>query len=513
MRRGPTTTLLVLLTLVVTVSAAAAQGATGGATGTVRTPGGAGIDAVVVQLRDASCAPDEQCPSTYETTTDSAGDWSVAGVAIGQYIVAAHDPAHRYVDTRLQDPIEVQPGATTQDVDITMPRAGALAGTVSSAAGGPATDAEVAIERDGVEVARRMPGKAGDYRFEGLRAGTYVLIVAPEGERYHRVETTVEIGAGTVTTADVVAMPEDPIVERDAGASRIETAVRVSQRAFADGAESVVIATASTFPDALAAAPLAGDIDGPVLLVADRLDPLVTAELARLSATRAVIVGGSEVVSVLVQSELELLGLEVERIAGEARDDTAALTARRVGLGPTDEIVVAYGWGFADALSVAPLAARQGIPILLTATDVLSADSAAAITALGPGSTIVVGGRAVVADAVLHALPDPTRVAGLERYATSAAIAELSLARDGDLTTVYVATGANFPDALTGGPAAARLRAPLLLVDGADPRASAATWSFLDEHARSVARVVVLGGTDAVSSAVTAALRRIGEGP
>jgi putative cell wall-binding protein len=60
----------------------------------------------------------------------------------------------------------------------------------------------------------------------------------------------------------------------------------------------VYIATARTFPDALAAAPVAGRDRGPVLLVSSTsLPDSVAAELRRLSPNRVVIVGGASTIS------------------------------------------------------------------------------------------------------------------------------------------------------------------------------------------------------------------------
>jgi putative cell wall-binding protein len=69
--------------------------------------------------------------------------------------------------------------------------------------------------------------------------------------------------------------------------------------------------------------------------------------------------------------------------------------------------------------------------------------------------------------------------------------------------TVFVATGGNYPDALAGSAAAARLGAPVLLVTS-----DAVPGSVVAELARLSPRsIVVLGGTAAVGEPVLAALR------
>ena len=88
-------------------------------------------------------------------------------------------------------------------------------------------------------------------------------------------------------------------VVRQSGVDRYATAVAISAANHAAGSADVVyIATGTTFPDALAAAPIAGLERGPVLLVAPTSVPgSVANELRRLSPNRVVIVGGPGSVS------------------------------------------------------------------------------------------------------------------------------------------------------------------------------------------------------------------------
>lgn len=78
---------------------------------------------------------------------------------------------------------------------------------------------------------------------------------------------------------------------RVAGATRVETAVAVAQRAFPDGAAAAYLARADDFADALAAGALR---DGPVLLVPScgALPDVVAAELARLAPDEVLALGG-----------------------------------------------------------------------------------------------------------------------------------------------------------------------------------------------------------------------------
>ncbi len=311
-----------------------------------------------------------------------------------------------------------------------------------------------------------------------------------------RTAATDPPGAAVATSSTVGPAPTN---SRVAGADRVATAIAVSQRVWPKTAPAVVIASAQAFPDALAAAPLAGKLGGPVLLVGTVPDERVTAEVRRLAVSFAVLVGGASAVTRAVEADLRAAGVRLRRIAGADRFATAAAVAREVG-NASGEVVLASGASFADALSAGPLAAKGRVPVLLTARDELPSASAQAIDALAPRQILVVGGPAVISEAVTSRLRVPvTRLAGEDRYATSVAVAQASLARGLSSQHLYVATGRSFPDALAAGPAAAQSGSALLLIDGSNARLPPVTSLFLDYQKGTMEDVVVIGGLASVS--------------
>jgi putative cell wall-binding protein len=160
---------------------------------------------------------------------------------------------------------------------------------------------------------------------------------------------------------------------------------------------------------------------------------------------------------------------------------------------------------YPDALAGGPAARVGGGPLLLTEAGRLPDATSAELTRLRPGRIVVLGGTGAVSGTVLNALKNyttgsVTRIAGADRYATAAAISRAAFPSGSDL--VYVATGDNYPDALAAGAAAAYRKAPILLVrSNAIPAATAAELLRLDPS-----RIVIAGGTGAISSAVAAQL-------
>jgi putative cell wall-binding protein len=122
---------------------------------------------------------------------------------------------------------------------------------------------------------------------------------------------------------------------------------------------------------------------------------------------------------------------------------------------------------------------------LLTSSGSLDAVTAAEIERVLPkGRTVyLLGGTSALSDAVANAISAvgdvPTRVAGADRYATAVAIAGVM----GNPTTVFEASGTNFPDALSAVPAAVAAHGAILLTDGAAQ--TAATSAYLNAHATS----------------------------
>lgn len=97
-----------------------------------------------------------------------------------------------------------------------------------------------------------------------------------------------------------------------------------------------------------------------------------------------------------------------------------------------------------------------------------------------------------------------SRIAGTDRYSTAAKISKETFPNGA--STVFIANGLSFPDALSAGPAAALFDGPLLLTD---PRAlpTAVTAELIRLQPD---RVIIVGGASVVSAAVANALGAFG---
>ncbi|WP_042334071.1 S8 family serine peptidase [Desulfosporosinus meridiei] len=232
---------------------------------------------------------------------------------------------------------------------------------------------------------------------------------------------------------------------RFAGVTAEGTAVQISQETFTTGADTVIIAQVNQFPDALAGAPLAYKLQAPILLSSNlELTEDVRTEIQRLAPKTVYLLGGTAALSAQIEAELNQT-YEVKRLYGYTAEGTARAIAQE--LGTKGKAVIASVNYFQDALVISSWAARQGIPILLTLPQTLSVDTQTALQELKVTESLVIGGTAVVSAKVLEQLPLPKRISGMTAYDTAAAVLQNYPPISAKLE---LATGENFPDALTG---------------------------------------------------------------
>ncbi|MBN2823136.1 MAG: cell wall-binding repeat-containing protein [Coriobacteriia bacterium] len=346
-----------------------------------------------------------------------------------------------------------------------------------------------------------------------------VLDVKTAGAYYFETRTAAGSGAYTLqwersltpTVGDVVRLQ---------GGNRYATAIALSEATFAAGsAKTVILATGEDFPDALAASPLAGAYECPLLLTAKAsLSSGVLTELGRLGATKVIIVGGTSAVSSSVDTAIKASGRTVERLKGENRYATAVAIARRVvqksGQSWTGTAFVTRGDAFADALSIGPIAFNKQYPVLLTDSGTLSSETRAFMDKYNVSDVVIAGGATAVStgvEAAIKKLPSilcVERLSGSDRYATSKAIADWGI-KHSLTSAVYlgVATGVNFPDGLGGG-VVCGCRTGALLLTRPDAL-SGSVSTFVKSHTDDLIRVEVYGGEDAVTPAVVTSLDKL----
>jgi putative cell wall-binding protein/uncharacterized protein YkwD len=228
--------------------------------------------------------------------------------------------------------------------------------------------------------------------------------VAAELARLTPLEIIV-VGAEDSVSAHVLEQARDAVpgvsITRLAGADRYETSVKIAEHAFPDATRAYV-ASGALFPDALSAAPVAAAMGAPVILTPHAALPQSARDYFTASGVSAVVVAGGEPsVSAAVAAELDaLVGAPPERIAGDDRYETNRALAASLRAGAADEVLLASGQNFPDALAGAAIAADAG-PLLLTRRGCVPKETVDAILGVySPQLLVVLGGEPTLAPAV-----------------------------------------------------------------------------------------------------------------
>lgn len=308
-----------------------------------------------------------------------------------------------------------------------------------------------AVERDGQAAATadlRLSKSADRDRAAIGELVTYTLTVRNDGpDAATGVRVTDPLPEGLVFSSS-----PDGCVETSAGGVRCDVGT------LADGASATRRVVAAVTDD--------GAITNTAQVAADSVDP----------------VAGNDTGSATV--DVDAPSGDTRRIFGIDRIETAVAASQDTyEAGEAGAVVLARDDTFPDALAGAPLAVANRAPLLLTSSGALDDRTAAELARVLPGGGTVhlLGGTVALSPAVEAAVVDRgyevVRYPGADRYETAVLIAEAL----GDPGAVFVATGTNFPDALTSGAAAAELGGVIVLT--AHDQMVPVTAGYLAEHA------------------------------
>ena len=215
-------------------------------------------------------------------------------------------------------------------------------------------------------------------------------------------------GPAAVAESVVVAIASglpDATVERRWGDHRYDTAVALSQGAFAGPVDTVFVASGEDFPDALIAAPAAVAVGAPLLLVhSNGLHGSVAAEIQRLEPSTVIIVGDEAAVPVHVQDAIEALAPSVRRIDGSDRHSLGANLSADQWPGGADTVYVARADLYPDALAAGPMTRLANGPLLLVEVEHVPLVVRLELDRLNPTTIIVLGGPSAVSLTVEAAL-------------------------------------------------------------------------------------------------------------
>ncbi|MCA0172801.1 cell wall-binding repeat-containing protein [Bacillus sp. RAR_GA_16] len=201
-----------------------------------------------------------------------------------------------------------------------------------------------------------------------------------------------------------------------------------------------------------------------------------------------------------ISGEQVTKSLNVKALVGSDRFETAVKISKEIypeGFKDNKNektVVLTNGLGYADALSVGPLAAQLGnAPILLTRGASLDSFTKQEIQRLGAEKVLLIGGKSAISATVekqVKGLGVTTeRIGGVNRYETNIMINE----RLDHVEGVFVANGLSYADALASSPIASASDWAILLTDKRELSTEALSYVKGKETA-------ILGGEAVISS-------------
>ena len=245
--------------------------------------------------------------------------------------------------------------------------------------------------------------------------------------------------AASVSLFSLKSLSASKAITTVGGSDRYETSALQALDGWSSS-EWVIVASGEGYADSICSAGLAGALNCPIILTAKAsLPDSARNAISRLGVKHVIVLGGTAVVSDSVVSQLkELSGNSVTRLAGATRYETQAAVfeyGSKNKLWATDAAIVANGEGFADALSVSPVAFKLKAPVFYAnRSGALSDAQRKQVESTSFGRYLVVGGNAVVSDSVVSWLggrAQTKRLGGATRYETSLEIARYATSNCG----------------------------------------------------------------------------------
>jgi putative cell wall-binding protein/actin-like ATPase involved in cell morphogenesis len=305
---------------------------------------------------------------------------------------------------------------------------------------------------------------------------------------------------------------EGPVVRL--ASDRYSIPVDAAYRAF-EVSPAVVFTRGDSFADALSAPYLAGlDQRGPVFFAPPTgLESWITDYFGYQETKTAFIVGDPTAVSQEFEDALTGAGLEVQRVEGPTRFETAAAVARAGGApGSLEDLgrtaIIVHGTDFVSATAAAPISYRARFPVLLTDTDELPEVTELVLDELEIDHLLVIG--SAISEELYEELDaswTTDRIVGTPGE-TSVALAQFAADRLGwRFTHVNLAPGDDWPEAAAAGAAGGKNMEPTLLTEQAGVLGEEVR-AYLEALREQVRTLYVFGDTDAITDEVVEAAER-----
>ena len=274
----------------------------------------------------------------------------------------------------------------------------------------------------------------------------------------------------------------------------------------------VIVCTNAHYIDTLSASGLSGYMDYPIMLVNGTSSSMnATAKKAFDVVTNSgkkkihfIVMGGSGAVSNGIYSQLSQRASKIERISGSDGYQTN-MAAYNYGYyyWNTNDVIIATGSGYHDALGAGSYAAATKTPILLANPNPKADNWSLMYKARNHSRATILGGTAAVTSATEKTLKQyvktVTRYSGADAYATNMSFINNHALKNGmTLEGAGFSTGRDFYDALGSAHILGKTNSVMFLVDKTESRNTTAYNKLKAASGLTTGRI--FGGTGAVSA-------------
>ena len=313
-------------------------------------------------------------------------------------------------------------------------------------------------------VPRIYAGKGTDLRGGGC------VVLHPSIDKDIKIPENKGQDIAYVDTSNIGNIPVKKII----GTNRYDTAAKISQEAFRNKTNSVVLVNGSSYSDGLSSGPLSSVTNSSTLLTRkDKLPNETKNELKRLQPSKIYIIGGSSAIQESVVNEISnitnISKENIVRIAGDNREETSLKIAKYIqNISDVKSLYLVNGYkGEADAMSILSKACKDKQPIVITNGKELNEESTKWITNLGTKDIYIIGGEQVMTRNIISSLEniagnslESNRIYGENRQETNAKVVEKF---HKNIDTIIITKSDELIDALSVGTLAGMKNAPIVM--------------------------------------------------
>ncbi|BDR63656.1 cell wall-binding repeat-containing protein [Clostridium tetani] len=306
---------------------------------------------------------------------------------------------------------------------------------------------------------------------------------------------------------------ENNKVQRIKGKDRFETSVKIGNKFRLENGEeklkNVIVSSAFGFADSLSGSILSKKLDAPIMLTGNNESSSKEAiEYIKNNVDKkgnVYILGGIASINSTIENTIKNNGYNIKRLSGEDRYGTCNSIVKEFGVKEGTPVVIVNGLNFADALSVSAPASIKGYPVLLSGNGALPEYAKSIIKTAKPSEVFIIGGEGALSKNIedevkkIYSSLKITRLSGKDRYETSLKVNKYFDNNE----TVIMASGINYPDALSGSALAGKLNASLLLINDGSLNNQI---KFINKE--KTKEVILLGGEGVLSKKVENSIKK-----